>query len=158
MATSLMQKLRLAWNGWQRRREEADREFLARNASWGPAAASAAPTAPAAKKQVDLEGLQCAYLDDSGRIAYYLDSETGDVAEVHDGRPLSSPRYRPVPRRTEASDAADRRAFVEKMNLSIPHADAAAFRTAIARDRAVERAWYNFKNERATEAIAEWLR
>ncbi len=159
MATSLMQKLRLAWRGWQRRREDADREFLARNASWGPAgAAPAAASAPAATKQVDLEGLQCAYLDDSGRIAYYLDMESGDVVDVHDGRALAPPRYRPVPRRTEASDAADRRAFVEKMDLRIAHADAAEFRAAIAKDRAVERAWYNFKNERATEAIAAWLR
>lgn len=154
-----MQKLRLAWSGWQRRREEADRDFLVRNASWGPAGAAAAAAAsqPAAR-QVDLEGLQVAYLDDSGRIAYYLDTETGDVTDVHDGRPLPLPRYRPVPRRTEASDAADRRAFVEKMDLRIPHADAAEFRRAIAKDRAVERAWYNFKNERATAAVREWLK
>lgn len=154
-----MQKLRLAWSGWQRRREEADRDFLARNASWGPAgaAAAAAAGAPAASRQVDLEGLQVAYLDDSGRISYYLDTETGDVVDVHDGSARSLPRYRPVPRRSEASDAADRRAFVEKLGLRIPHEDAAEFRRAIAADRAVERAWYNFKNERATAAIGEWL-
>lgn len=151
-----MQKLRLAWSGWQRRREEADREFLARNASWGPAAAPAAASRASGPK-VDLEGLQVAYLDDSGRISYYLDTETGDVVDVHDGSPRALPRYRPVPRRSEASDAADRRAFVEKLDLRIAHADAAEFRRAIAADRAVERAWYNFKNERATAAIEAWL-
>lgn len=151
-----MQKLRLAWSGWQRRREDADRDFLAKNASWGATSPAPAPSR-AAGPAVDLEGLQCAYLDDSGRIAYYLDTETGDVVDVHDGRPLALPRYRPVPRRSEASDAADRRAFVEKQGLRIGHADAAEFRAAIAKDRSVERAWYNFKNERATKAIAEWL-
>jgi hypothetical protein len=156
MATSLMQKLRLAWHGWQRRREDADREFLAKNASWGPAGASAPAPRPSGP-QVDLEGLQVAYLDDSGRITYYLDTETGDVVDVHDGRPLALPRYRPVPRRSEASDAADRRAFVEKLGLRIAHADAAEFRRAIAADRSVERAWYNFKNEQATAAVTEWL-
>lgn len=153
-----MQKLRLAWHGWQRRREEADREFLAKNASWGPVSPVAVADPRAAARQVDLEGLQVAYLDDSGRITYYLDTETGDVVDVHDGRPLALPRYRPVPRRSEASDAADRRAFVEKMGLRIAHADAAEFRRGIAADRSVERAWYNFKNERATAAIREWLR
>ncbi|MBV9496227.1 MAG: hypothetical protein JOZ54_18405, partial [Acidobacteria bacterium] len=65
MATSLMQKLRLAWNGWNRRREDAQQEFLARNTSWAPAtpAASAAAAASATGPQVDLEGLQVAYLD-----------------------------------------------------------------------------------------------
>ncbi|MBV9495169.1 MAG: hypothetical protein JOZ54_13050, partial [Acidobacteria bacterium] len=98
-----------------------------------------------------------AYLDDSGRIVYYLDTETGDVVDVHDGRALAAPRYRRVPRRSEDSDAVDREAFVEKMQLRIAHADAAEFRSAIAADRSVERAWYNFKNERATQAIEEWL-
>lgn len=154
-----MQKLRLAWNGWKRRREDAQQEFLARNTSWAPAApvSSTAAAASAAGPQVDLEGLQVAYLDDSGRIVYYLDTETGDVVDVHDGRALAAPRYRRVPRRSEASDAADRRAFVEKMQLRIAHADAGEFRAAIAADRSVERAWYNFKNERATKAIEEWL-
>jgi hypothetical protein len=158
MATSLMQKLRLAWHGWQRRREDANREFLAKNATWGNTAPSTpAPTARPAAVPIDMEGLQVAYLDDSGRIAYYLDTESGDVIDVHDARPLSSPRYRPVPRRSESSDAADRAAFTEKLGLQIAHADAAEFRAAIAMDRSVERAWYNFKNERATKAIEEWL-
>ena len=32
---TLMQKIRLAFRGWQRRREESEKEFLTRNASWG---------------------------------------------------------------------------------------------------------------------------
>src|SRR6185369_8855369 len=32
VAVSLMQKLRLAWRGWARRREQAQSEFLAKNA------------------------------------------------------------------------------------------------------------------------------
>jgi hypothetical protein len=33
-----------------------------------------------------------------------------------------------------------------------------AFRRALANDRALERAWYNFKNDRAIAAIETWLR
>ena len=31
------------------------------------------------------------------------------------------------------------------------------FRSEIARDRAIERAWYNFRNDRAIAAIEKWL-
>ena len=88
MATSLMQKLRLAWRGWQRRREESQQEFVARNAGWTAATA---------------EGLQCAYLDESGQIAYFLDIDSGEVVDVRDGSLLSPPRYRRVPTRTQPS-------------------------------------------------------
>src|SRR5947207_8888556 len=110
-----MQKLRLAWRGWARRREEAEREFVAKNASW--AAPSQQPLTPAplpasGARGVDVEGLQVAYLDDSGRINYYLDTENGEVVEARDGETYSEPRYRRVPRRSSSSDAADRREFV----------------------------------------------
>jgi hypothetical protein len=32
------------------------------------------------------------------------------------------------------------------------------FRTVLASDRNVERAWYNFRNDRAIAAIEEWLK
>ena len=32
------------------------------------------------------------------------------------------------------------------------------FRSEIARDRALERAWYNFRNDRAIAAMEQWLR
>src|SRR5215212_5484920 len=161
MATSLMQKLRLAWRGWLRRQEDAEREFVKKNVGWGKAPAPAAPSVPAAAapgpapQRIDVEGLQVAYLDDSGRFEYYLDTNSGDVIEVHDGIRMEAPRFLRVPRRTDASDAEDRRAFVAKLDPSklrdqLAAADAAGFRAAIATDRAVERAWYNFKNERAT--------
>src|SRR5437764_8116774 len=98
MATSLMQKLRLAWRGWRRRQEEKERGFVNKNAGWGPpphpsplpggegeAATTRRGPLPlgeggqrpgeGAPRRIDLEGLQIAYLDDSGRIDYYLDTD-----------------------------------------------------------------------------------
>jgi arylamine N-acetyltransferase len=111
----------------------------------------------------DLEGLQVAYLDDSGRINYYLDTESGEVVESRDGETFAEPRYRRVPRRSTASDAADRREFVASLDAS-PLRDAlraakdpAEFRRVLSEDRKLERAWYVFKNDRATAAIEAWL-
>lgn len=158
---TLMQKIRLAIRGWSRRREEAEKEFLAKNA-WGPA--SAGPEVdrlkPAATQTpVDTEGLTVAYLDDSGRIAYYLDTETGEVVDVRDGTALAPPRYRRVPARSEQTDAEDRRAFAASHEtLAQCVGSAEEFRRALSGDRALERAWYNFKNDRAIAAIEAWLK
>jgi hypothetical protein len=159
---TLMQKIRLAIRGWSRRREEAEKEFLAKNA-WGPV--SAGPDdgrlKPAAtpKTAIDTEGLTVAYLDESGRIAYYLDTETGEVVEMRDSSALAAPRYRRVPARSEQSEADDRRAFgASHKTLAQSLGSAEDFRRAVSRDRAIERAWYNFKNDRAIAAIEEWLR
>src|SRR5581483_2786102 len=99
-----------------------------------------------------------------GRIVYYLDVESGEVVESRDGEKLAEPRYRRVPRRSAASDAADQREFVTTLEPS-PLRDAlraardpAEFRKALAQDRRIERAWYVFKNDRATAAIESWLR
>jgi arylamine N-acetyltransferase len=157
-----MQKLRLAWRGWQRRREEAEREFVAKNASWGAKPLTPAPL-PAKKTSVDLEGLQVAYLDDSGRINYFYDTENGEVVEAREGETFAEPRYRRVPRRSAASDAADRREFVASLEDSALKTalraakDAAEFRRVLSDDRKLERAWYVFKNDRATKAIESWL-
>jgi hypothetical protein len=184
---TLMQKIRLALKGWNRRREEREREFVARNVGWGgggagglKAAAPQAPQAPSgaagfspptngfsppASASPDLEGLAVAYLDDSGRIDYYLDTTTGEVIDVRDGSSLAAPRYRRVPARSEESEAADRGVFIggledaRKRAVLAPHAGShEAFRKAVATDRSLERAWYSFKNERAIRAIEEWLR
>ena len=153
---TLMQKIRLALRGWNRRREEANREFVGKN-MWGPA--SAGPEAadrlkPVLTETVDMEGLTVAFLDDSGRIAYYLDTESGEVVDVRDGTPLAAPRYRRVPTCSTESNAEDRRAFVA---LHTELADAADFRQTLSKNRTLERAWYNFKNDRAIAAIREWL-
>jgi len=164
-----MQKLRLAWRGWQRRREEAERAFVAKNASWGvgqapsPVPSTRQAGAPVATR-TDLEGLQVAYLDDSGRINYFLDTENGEVVEARDGETYAEPRYRRVPRRSAASDAADQREFVAGLDDSALKTalrsakDAAEFRRVLSDDRKLERAWYVFKNDRATAAIEAWLR
>ncbi|MEO8034593.1 MAG: hypothetical protein ABI837_09175 [Acidobacteriota bacterium] len=166
---TLMQKIRLAIHGWKRRREEADRAFLSRNAAWGNAAPPSAATLrvkPASAAKVDLEGLQVAYLDDSGQIDYYLDTESGDVVEVRDSaRNDRMPAYfHRVPVRTAQSESEDRRAFVTSLESPAAQAklialtgDGGAFRKAIAEDRTVERAWYNFKNDRANAVIVSWL-
>lgn len=183
MALTWFQRMKVALRGWSRRREEEDRkrqdEFLKRNVTWGAtpptaAAASAVPHrtggAPAGARplQIDREGLQVGYLDDSGRIAYYLDTQSGDVIESRDAATNTemerSGRFRRVPARSDESDAEDRRAFVEtlepsriRQSLSMTMT-AHDFRKILATDRTIERAWYNFKNERATAAIESWLR
>lgn len=161
---TFLQKIQLAFKGWQRRRDDAQRAFVTQNAGWGGAARAVTPTAAkSAANAIDLEGLQVAFLDESGQIVYYLDTETGDVMDVRDGKPLPNPRYRRVPRRTAASEAEDRRAFVAAMEAAplrdalAAAADGAAFRKVLAQDRGAERAWYNFKNDRATAAIGKWL-
>ena len=161
---TFLQKIQLAFKGWQRRRDEAQRAFVAKNAGWGAAAKPAAPAAAAsASGAIDLEGLQVAFLDESGLIVYYLDTQTGDVMDVRDGKPLPNPRYRRVPRRTAASEEEDRRAFVAGLEATplrdalAASADATTFRQVLSQDRSAERAWYNFKNDRATAAIGQWL-
>lgn len=178
MALSFWQRLQVAFRGWSRRREEEAKRrqaaFLRSNTGWGKTdpGARGCPVDPVPpqqqqqkKQSVDIEGLQAAYLDSSGAIAYYLDVESGEVVE----RPatdavLSPPRYQRAPTRTAESDAEDRVAFGETVeNESLRQMlasarDAGDFRKAVAADRTVERAWYNFKNDRATSAIESWLR
>lgn len=161
MAISLLQKIRLWWRGASRRREEREREFLTRN-QWGsntPAPAAAPAVSAPAKKTlaIDREGLQAAYLDGSGRIAYYLDTLNGEVVETRDGSALAAPRFLRVPMQ---SDDDDRAAFLASLGVQERARLAASpsFRSALAEERTLERAWYNFKNDRATAAIEEWLR
>ncbi|MEA2164194.1 MAG: hypothetical protein QOK37_2321 [Thermoanaerobaculia bacterium] len=164
-----MQKIRLAFRGWQRRREENDKEFLTRNASWSTAVAPAAPIA--AKKRtfaIDTEGLTVAYLDDSGQLAHFLDTEDGEIVDVRmselaSRNELRPPRYRRIPSRSEKTDVDDRRAFSASLEASADRdalarsTDADSFRRALAANRTIERAWYNFRNDRAIAAIEAWL-
>ena len=165
-----MQKIRLALRGWSRRREEKDLEFLRKNASWGvangaPASAgpakAGAPSAGTLLKSVDIDGLQAAYLDGSGRIAYYLDVESGDIVERRDGALMDGTRYRRIP--SGGGDIAERRAFIETLEpshmreLLMKSVNSPTFRSVLASDRALERSWYNFRNERATAAVKAWL-
>jgi hypothetical protein len=162
---TLMQKIRLVIRGWNRRRQESEKEFLTRNANWsgGQAASPVRTNQPGAPTlQLDIEGLTVAYLDDSGRITYYLDVQTGEVVDVRDNAQLDSKRYRRVPSRTSASDVDDRRAFISDLEdssarLRLNSAAPETFRDALAADRGIERAWYNFRNDRAIAAIQRWL-
>jgi hypothetical protein len=165
---TLMQKIRLVIRGWNRRREEQQREFLAKDAGWGSVAQAIPPASGPARSplpHLDLEGLTVAYLDDSGQIAYYLDVKTGDVLDVRDGTVPVGDRYRRVPTRNAQSEIEDRRAFVATLDpsstrerLSAAIGLAEAFRRVLSNDRNAERAWYNFKNDRAIAAIEAWLR
>ncbi len=160
---TLMQKIRLAIRGWSRRREEREKEFLAKETwSTGVRRAGAEP-AKAGAPSLDLEGLTVAYLDDSGQIQHYLDFKTGEVIDTRE--PMSGDRYRRVPSRSGQSEVDARRAFLESLEPSAARDRLAsciglgeAFRRALATDRQLERAWYNFKNDRAIAAIRQWLR
>ena len=174
MAISFFQKMRLAFRGWSRRREdEAKRkqeEFLRKNTAWAPpsppistnTSPSAAGGGGAPLRTVDLEGLQAAYLDGSGVIVYYLDVETGDVVETRDGSAMDAARYKRVPARGSEND--ERRAFIETLEPSnikqmlMKSVASPTFRSVLASDRTIERAWYNFRNAHATQAIESWLK
>jgi hypothetical protein len=165
-----MQKIRLVFRGWQRRRDEREKEFLTRNAGWGAASSTLATAVPKKARSfaIDSEGLTVAYLDDSGQLVHFLDTEDGEIvdlrlAELTTHPELVAPRYRRVPSRSEKSEAEDRRAFIASLDAS-PARDALArsidsdgFRSALASDRTLERAWYNFRNDRAIAAIEGWL-
>ncbi|HYU26644.1 MAG TPA: hypothetical protein VEO74_15640 [Thermoanaerobaculia bacterium] len=161
-----MQKLRLALRGWSRRREEAKKEFLAQNTAWRSGGQAPPPVqSPHATTAIDIDGLTVAYLDDSGHFAHYLDTGTGDIVDVASNQTLDAPRYRRVPQRTAQSESADRRAFVDGLQPSRGRDELAraigvpeAFRKALSNDRALERAWYSFKNDRAIAAIESWLK
>lgn len=114
---------------------------------------------------LDLDGLQVAYLGVA--LAHYLDVETGDIIDV----PLDAPapgdteRFRRIPTRTPESESEDRRLFLEKpevrewrAQLEPVAGDHNEFRRVLSSDRRVERMFFNFKNDRATRAIEEWLR
>jgi hypothetical protein len=168
---TLMQKIRLAFRGWNRRRKEdaagREQEFLARNTGWVKPpvqVATKAPVLASSSAEIDVEGLTVAFLDDSGRIAHYLDTENGEVLDVRDGAALEPPRFRRVPGRTAKSEAADRHAFTaslespQRERLAAASQSAEEFRKALSADRALEKGWYNFKNDRAIETIEKWLR
>jgi len=112
----------------------------------------------------DLDGLQVAYLGVA--LAHYLDLETGDILDVPlDADPPGDPaRFRRIPTRTAESEAEDRRIFAEELAppeyrdaLARSVDNANAFRQLLTQDRRVERAFFNFKNDRASKAIEEWL-
>ena len=148
MSMTLMQRLRLWWRGSRRRREE-----FGKTVQWGTGASPV--VAPAAQGQarapvlheIDRDGLLSAYLDQSGRTLYYLDFETGEVVECQQERS-------DLARIPTQDEAADREAFIATHGLTVT----TSFREAIARDRATERAWYNFKTQRANDAIDAWLK
>lgn len=161
-----MQKIRLAFRGWQRRREEHEKEFLTRNATWGAAPAVVAPKAAKTRMfAIDTEGLTVAYLDDSGQLAHFLDTADGEIVDagISESSTYAEPRYRRIPSRNANADAEDRRAFIASLDASpgrdalARSADADSFRRALASDRTIERAWYNFRNDRAIAAIEVWI-
>ena len=167
MAISLMQKIRLAFRGWSRRREEKEQEFLQKNAAWGGGAAAVPGPPPRedarrSTAQIDLDGLHAAYLDGSGQIAYFLDVETGEVVEQRGGTQMDAARFKRVP--AGEGGIAERRAFIDTLepsatrDLLMKSVNTPAFRTALASDRTTERAWYNFRNDRAIAAIEAWLK
>ena len=174
MAVSFFQKIRLAFRGWSRRREQQEQEFLRKNTKWAQPSggdrrsrlsAAGAKTRTgriACPPQIDLDGLQAAYLDASGVIAYYLDVTNGEVVENRDGTTLDATRFKRVPMRKSEDD--DRRAFIETVEapatklVLMKSVASPAFRSVLASDRATERAWYNFRNSRATAAIEQWLK
>lgn len=113
---------------------------------------------------VDLDGLQVAYLGVA--LAHYLDVETGDILDLplDADAPGSPERFRRIPTRTPESEAEDRRLFVDRLELSMVREhlsrvtdDPQEFRRVLSEDLRVQRMFFNFKNDRATQAIEVWL-
>ncbi len=160
----LFDRLRDSFESWGKRREEREREFFDANTGWARPAQPVPAKSVAPRVAIDREGLQAAFLDQSGRIAYYLDLETGEVVDHRESSALPAPRYRRIPARASGADAADRRAFVDSLEPS-PRRDRLAaardpveFRRGLSEDRNEERAWYIFRNDRATAAVEKWLK
>ena len=114
---------------------------------------------------LDLDGLQVAYLGVA--LAHYLDVETGDILDLPlDAEAPGDPRrFRRIPTRTPESEVDDRRLFVGRLDFSVMREHLAGavddhqeFRRILAEDRKIERSFFNFKNDRATQAIEDWLR
>ncbi len=176
MALSVIQKIRLVLRIWIRRRSESSdrrrRAFLERETSWGGSVESTpAPVEAAVIEGIDIDGLQVAFLDESGQFAYFLDRETGEVLEQRVNEASSSEshdsdRVRRVPVRGAEAEAGDREAFLDGLESSVAASirkaclsdDHGEFRRAISKERKIERAWYNFRNDRALVAIEGWLR
>ena len=153
---TLFQKIQLAWRGWNRRRDEKNREFLAKNVAapgGGGQPPPAVRTAEAAVLHIDVEALVIAHLDASQRTTYYLDTESGDVIESNVA--LDGARYKQVP---AASHEDDRVAFLATLESSAHLQAADTFREHLAQNRKLERAWFNFRNDRAIAAIQNWLK
>lgn len=118
---------------------------------------------------IDIDGLTVAFLDDSGRIEHWLDVETGEIVEflMSDAgsyAEVCEPRYRRIPTRTPESETEDRHAFIktlksqrERDELSRAVGVPEAYRRVLGADRLLQRAWFNFKNNRALAAIERWL-
>ena len=117
---------------------------------------------------IDTEGLTVAYLDDSGQLAHFLDTEDGEIVDlrVTELERESGAGGAALPARAVASEscgAEDRRAFTASLDASPARdalarcIDAESFRRALSADRTIERAWYNFRNDRAIAAIESWL-
>ena len=113
---------------------------------------------------VDLDGLQVAYLGVA--LAHYLDLETGDIVDLplDDPPPGSTERFRRIPTRTPETEAEDRRLFLDRREAAPLRSqlaplvdDAHAYRVVLSEDRKIERSFFNFKTDRANEAIQEWL-
>jgi hypothetical protein len=113
---------------------------------------------------LDRDGLQVAYLGVA--LAHYLDLESGDIVDLplDADAPGDPSRFRRVPTRTPESEEEDRVLFVQGMQpgemrneLSHVMENHAEFRRVLLADRRVERSFFNFKNDRATKAIEEWL-
>jgi hypothetical protein len=112
---------------------------------------------------VDLDGLQVAYLGVA--LARYLDLETGDILDIAlDAEPPgSADRFRRIPTRTPETGAEDRRPCLDKREpaplrdaLSRALDDAHTYRAILTEDR-IERWFFNFKTDRANQAIEAWL-
>ncbi len=114
---------------------------------------------------IDYDGLQVAFLGSA--LAHYLDLQTGEIIDLSFDAPAPDlQRYRRIPTRTAESESEDRRVFVgnlppssatrERLTRAID--DAMQFRGALSEDRAIEKRWFSFKNDRATAAVEVWLR
>lgn len=177
MPISLFQKLKLGMHGWSRRRDDEaakrNAEFIEKSTAWARRSPESKVPGPESRvrSNIDFDGLQVAYLDDSGRIAHYFDVETGEVHDIRASDAMgeqirvSPDRYRRIPQRSPESEALDRLKFAASLekgpirdSLERAVQDPDEYRRVLAQDRGIERAWYSFKNDRAAEAIDRWLK
>ena len=123
---------------------------------------------------VDWEGLAVAFESRSNQITHFFDRKTGDVVQVLErdaarhAAMSADPRYSAVPRDRGERSRGDLEEFAAKcedaacrrdLEAALAESDfVKAYRAALLRHPKEEARFFQFKERRARERAAEWLR
>jgi hypothetical protein len=124
------------------------------------------------KLKIDMEELKLSFEDASGRIDYYLDTETGNIEmDTEDGnfvRQGRAKRYLRIPVGDSHEGYKDMEAFIETIEdsqiqaaLEVAIQGSGAFRrfkSTLYRYPEEEKRWFEFKDQRLHNRVIIWLK